>query len=1152
MRRRPPAVAAARDTRPESVLMIAGAGPGEVARALAVTDDDLLRRDDAVAPPSGGPCRLAIVAPNARRLGLARAVVARGVPWRGRNDVWFSPTGLLTDQAGDAEAGRAGRAEPGRAGATTPGIGRIAFLFCGLEDRFTPRVDDVCDHFGLPRPALGDTTALGTHGVASIEVGRVLDAALRRLGIVPDLVGGHSIGEWNAMISAGMLDGTFVDDFIATFDPGKLEVPGVVFGVLGQGAEDAAEIIADLPDVVVTHDNCPQQSIICGPDRGVAIALDRLRARGVLGQTLPFRSGFHSPFLEPYLAEPRARLLDTPLFPPAVPVWSATTAAPYPAAADDIRALAVRHLVEPVRFRQLTERLHRGGVRVFVQVGVGSIAGFVDGTLAGQDHLAVVSNTPKRSGLDQLRRVAAALWAEGAEPRLHLLPCHGGSTGSTGSTRSGRMMRLALGVPTMRLGPQAAELLGPIVSAGPAAAALRPPVAAPSREQTGPVNHPVIAELDAALAQAQDIRAEVVGRWRSAGPAAPALPRRRPPEVPAPLPAVPAPPPAVPATRTVRRTLSVDDLPEVMDHCFYRQPPGWSEVSDRFPVVPMTALLHLMIEHALALVPAGVAVAIRDVRALRWLAVEPPVEVTITSTAAADGTVGVVVEGHARGTVVLAPAYPPPPAGTDVTADLPAGVRLTDEVLPPHQAADLYGTFLFHGPRYQGIDHVDAMAPDGIRGRLTVPTGTGALLDNVGQFYGYWATQYLDANWLILPQSIAELRLYGPPPEAGRRMGATVRIRAVDELTVTADMEVRADDGVLWAHVLGWKDRRFAADDILWPVTCVPEHNTLARPSPDGWVVVRDHWRDTASRELILRHYLDPAERRRFAAHNPRAAREWLLGRIAVKDGVRRWWWDRGAGAIWGIEVRVDDGPSGRPVLGPAGDRPELVDLVMPNAALACRLELAVAIVDASPDIGIHLERIPARPPAAGDPVAAADAADAADEASLDALSVAGAVASAAGAEARSIWLARFRAARAAAAAVLATSHNDDLLLGRLAVDRVLEPAAGAARAVAHRWPVTGPPPRQPLSRPTDRSATSATSATSAETGWPAPVYVRVGAHGVGPRWVALRTVDEFGRPVTDAGAGPAGRPASPGRYVVAWTSPEVERTAHHEQGAVT
>jgi phosphopantetheinyl transferase (holo-ACP synthase) len=74
----------------------------------------------------------------------------------------------------------------------------------------------------------------------------------------------------------------------------------------------------------------------------------------------------------------------------------------------------IQHLIEPVRFRELTEALYAEGVRVFLQVGAGSLPGFVDDTLRGRPHLALSTLASQRSALGQLQRFGAALFTEGA------------------------------------------------------------------------------------------------------------------------------------------------------------------------------------------------------------------------------------------------------------------------------------------------------------------------------------------------------------------------------------------------------------------------------------------------------------------------------------------------------------------------------------------------------------------------------------------------------------------------------------------------------------------------------------------------------------------------------------------------------------------
>ncbi len=105
-----------------------------------------------------------------------------------------------------------------------------------------------------------------------------------------------------------------------------------------------------------------------------------------------------------------------------MPFWSATSVAPWPGEREDIIALHLRHLCEPVRFRPLVERLYDdAGARVFVQVGVGSLTGFVADTLGDREHATAAVLAPRRSALAQLERALTALWVEGVAVDLAAL-----------------------------------------------------------------------------------------------------------------------------------------------------------------------------------------------------------------------------------------------------------------------------------------------------------------------------------------------------------------------------------------------------------------------------------------------------------------------------------------------------------------------------------------------------------------------------------------------------------------------------------------------------------------------------------------------------------------------------------------------------------
>ena len=236
----------------------------------------------------------------------------------------------------------------------------------------------------------------------------------------PGAVAGHGIGEWNAMVSAGMISSASFDSFLDGVTPEVFDVPNCAFVAVGACVEIAEEAVDGVEGAVVSHDNCPHQSIICGQPDDIAIAMQRLSDRCVPARLLNFRSGFHSPFLAPYLdwVSEIARL---PIKPVGVRMWSATTTRPFPDEEKSIRELIIRHLLEPVHFRELIENLYASGIRAFVQVGVGSTMGFIDDTLTGRNYTTIAANVGGQPGLRQLYRVAAALWVEGAQPRFDQL-----------------------------------------------------------------------------------------------------------------------------------------------------------------------------------------------------------------------------------------------------------------------------------------------------------------------------------------------------------------------------------------------------------------------------------------------------------------------------------------------------------------------------------------------------------------------------------------------------------------------------------------------------------------------------------------------------------------------------------------------------------
>ncbi len=840
----------ARSAEPEErVLRLAAASPEALLASLARGEEG-----------GAGPSRLAVVDPTPERLARARAVIEKGKPWRGREGIWFAPEGLLARG------------------------GKLCFLFPGVDSTFEPRVDDVAASLGVPAPRLPAAGAgLEELGVAIVAVNRLLHRALLGLGVKPDLVAGHSIGEWSGLVATGAIPEEALDGFVATIRPGSLRVPGAIFAAAGCGVEQARDAAEGLDGVSVSHDNCPHQVILCGPEAGVAAALGRLRAGGVLCQALPFQSGFHSSLFEPYLPPHRENFERLPLRAPSVPLWSATTCAPYPGEAAAIRALSLEHLVRPVRFRELVEALWADGARAFVQVGTGSLVGFVEDTLRGRPHLAWSANVPQRSGLAQLRRLAAALYVEGAD------------VAPPGPVaRSSRPLPLALGVP----------LFAPSRPLSIAAAA--PPAAVPS-----PLAAEALATFEEAARATRDVLAALDARAPAAGP----------------------------RDETRTRLVSVETFPAVLDHCFFRQPPGWPSIADRHPVVPMTTLVAWMIEAAEALVPGRVAVGLEDVSASRWLAVARPVPLPVRARTDGGGRVEVTLGDYARGTVLLGDRYPEAP---------PARVApLPGERPVPVSAAALYEErWMFHGPAFQAVRSLDGMSDAGIRGTLRAGPAEGALLDNAGQLFGLWVMLAATEDRMAMPVRLGKVRLFGPHPPPGADVACTVELRTFAAREVIADLTLDCG-GKRFCAIEGWEDRRFETDARLWPVMMFPEKHLLAEPR-GALVVLRDRYRAAPTRDQLARRFLREAERAAWEAQPPRRQRAWLSERIAGKDAVRAKLLAGGRDAVFPAEVEL------------AGDGAVLDVPTRPGAkvAVASGEELAAALLADGGAPGVAVARL--------------------------------------------------------------------------------------------------------------------------------------------------------------------------------------------------
>lgn len=831
----------------ETVLLLAADSPDELLRLL---DEPARHSGDT----GGGSFRIGVVGPDEKRIAAARKVVAKvagGGSWHGAGDIWCSFDPLLRRS-----------------------WAKVAFLYPGLEADSEPRFADVARHFRLPRPRWSVAT-LSDRASSVSELGLLLDTALRRIGITPDAVAGHSIGEWTAMQGAGMYSRGSTAPLLAKYWPDGFPVPEVDFLLLGCAVDRTRELLAGEPELVLSHDNAPRQTIVCGPPTAAARLAQQCRDKGIVVRTLPFRSGFHTPLMAPYLRPFEQLVNDIELRAQEVPIWSATTAAPYPHTLDGVRELFLAHLVQPVRFREVVEDMYGAGVRAFLQLGAGQLGSFVGDTLGARSHLVIGASSGTRSGLAQLRRVATALWVEGGAPRFDAL--------------ERRRTHLQVATPLLAL---PASVHGLLDRRG----------REPDLQLPAGLSGTVAAELAALQREAREGALSVIAALGGSGrPRSGSRSQSR--------------------SQRVESTIEVSltAMPHLRDHRFFQQRPGWPDEADHRPIVPATTLVDIACREVEKLLPGRVAVEVVDAAFTRWLIAEPAKHVPLTIEVDGDRA-GVRIGEYAAMTVLTAEDHP---AAPDPSIN-------PTQTVPPLLGVDIYELReMFHGPAYRGVVDIGGVTADRIHGRLVVTPAPGALTDNVGQLLGNWLIRNQTDGLLAFPRSINRITWFAREPGPGTQVSCDVVVRMPRPDILDMDAEV-VHEGRVLIRIEHWQDARFPCNLAEHQVHRFPDREMLSTRLADGRVRVTDRWPTVAARDLYAGVYLNSTERRSYDACPPPQQRAWLLGRIATKDAVRARLADDGIDGVFPAEINVHD--DGRTVSGRHGRR-------LPPLAVAVELQ---------------------------------------------------------------------------------------------------------------------------------------------------------------------------------------------------------------------
>jgi [acyl-carrier-protein] S-malonyltransferase len=203
-------------------------------------------------------------------------------------------------------------------------------------------------------------------------------AALQGNSFHPDMVAGHSLGEFSALVANGTL--SFEDGLVLVYKRAMAmqqaceKTPSTMAAIIGIDDITVEEVCSSINEIVVPANyNSPGQLVISGSFKGIDLAIEQLSGKGARrALKLPVGGAFHSPLMEPARQQLEEAIRKTAFMTPLCPVYQNVTSLPS-VDPEVIKKNLVAQLVSPVKWTQTIINMISDGATSFTEVGPGCV-----------------------------------------------------------------------------------------------------------------------------------------------------------------------------------------------------------------------------------------------------------------------------------------------------------------------------------------------------------------------------------------------------------------------------------------------------------------------------------------------------------------------------------------------------------------------------------------------------------------------------------------------------------------------------------------------------------------------------------------------------------------------------------------------------------